>query len=246
MLNQQLYSYHKGFYRVAYFIRKSVIVVLLISGMLFFVMIFLAFTRIPFDIHRWLGEHHSEWSFKPETIIMLGGSGMPSESNLIRLYYTSVLAKKFNQTDIIIAHPKVTAVADSMKAYLFHDGIEKFRITGMLKGTNTREQAQQLLSSFPLIENKNCVIVTSPENMCRSVATFRKCGFKNIGGAAAFENAMFIDLGYDFGKAGGKKYVPDISSNISLRYNFWNYLKLEITCLREFFAIAYYKLNGWA
>ena len=25
----------------------------------------------------------------------------------------------------------------------------------------------------------------------------------------------------------------------------WNYLKLEVTCLREYAAIVYYKVNGW-
>ena len=39
--------------------------------------------------------------------------------------------------------------------------------------------------------------------------------------------------------------MPDISGNPDLRYTFWNYLKLEITCLREYVAIAYYWMNDW-
>ena len=37
--------------------------------------------------------------------------------------------------------------------------------------------------------------------------------------------------------------MPEVGNNLNIRYNFWNYLKLEITCLREFSAIAYYKIE---
>jgi hypothetical protein len=56
---------------------------------------------------------------------------------------------------------------------------------------------------------------------------------------------MFIDLGYGHRRIGGKAWVPDVSQEAGLRYTFWNYLKLEITCLREYVAIAYYWLNDW-
>jgi hypothetical protein len=52
-------------------------------------------------------------------------------------------------------------------------------------------------------------------------------------------------LKYSHKKLGGKKFTPDVSENMGLRYNYWNYLKLEITCLREFAALCYYKVNGW-
>ncbi len=32
---------------------------------------------------------------------------------------------------------------------------------------------------------------------------------------------------------------------LAIRYNFWNYLKLEITVLREYMAITWYWLRGW-
>ena len=168
---------------------------------------------------------------------------MPSESNLIRLYYSALAAKQFPSATILIAHPSDTVVAGEMKNFLVSSGVQPGRIVLMLSGTNTREQSQHI--SAMISNNKNIVIITSPENMYRSVMTFKKAGFKNTGGISSFEQAMFIDLGYDFTKAGGKFYMPDVSSNISLRYNFWNYLKLEITCIREFFAILYYRLNGW-
>ncbi|MFM7902050.1 MAG: hypothetical protein ACKPAD_08695, partial [Bacteroidota bacterium] len=74
---------------------------------------------------------------------------------------------------------------------------------------------------------------------------FNKVGFEKVIAVPAFENAMFLDLDYDFRKIGGRAYVPDVSASNGLRYDFWNYLKLEIICIRETFALVYYRINGW-
>jgi len=214
-------------------------------GSVFIVLVALAFTRIPYDIHRWLGYTVSTYTYKPEYLVMLGGSGMPSESNLIRLYYLQNLATKFPESKIIITHPYDTAVVLEMVDFIFKMGVKKDRISIMLKGTNTREQASELISAFPALQSSKIVIVTSPENMYRSILTFKKLHFKQVGGEPAYENAMYVDLSYDRKKLGEKYYVPDVSENMSLRYDFWNYLKLEVTVLRELTAILYYKLNGW-
>ncbi len=211
----------------------------------FILLVAFAFTRIPYDIHRWLGYTVSEYTYKPEYIVMLGGSGMPSESNLIRLYYLQNLATKFPESKIIITHPHDTAVVMEMALFLTKMGVERDRISMMLKGTNTREQASELISAFPVLLSSKIVIVTSPENMYRSILTFKKLHFKKVGGEPAYENAMYVDLSYDRKKLGEKYYVPDVSENMSLRYDFWNYLKLEVIVLREFAAILFYKLNGW-
>ena len=184
----------------------------------------IAFTRIPYDVHHWLGDKGTHFRFYPNSIVMLGGSGMPSESNLIRLYYTAELARFYKYSDIILAHPKDSSVAKSMRRYLINSGIDSSRITMMLKGTNTREQAMELKNFRPGFENSGVAIVTSPENMYRTMRVFRKL---------------------DYTKLGGKKFAPDVSENMGLRYNYWNYLKLEITCMREFVALFYYKVNGW-
>src|SRR5690606_18479170 len=120
------------------------------------------------------------------------------------------------------------------------------RIRTLLHGRNTREQALDLARSFPALKGRPLAVVTAPENMYRSLLTFRKLGFARAAGAPAFEHALFDDLRYAHGQIGGKALVPDVSGSLDLRYNFWNYLKLEVTCLREYFALAYYKLNGWA
>jgi uncharacterized SAM-binding protein YcdF (DUF218 family) len=214
-------------------------------GFIFLFLLIIAFTRIPFDVHRWLGLHDSEYLFTPEYIVFLGGSGMPSESNLIRLYYTSQLAGQFPAAKIIIAHPIDTVVISLMRNELITHGVDSARIVIEKLGTNTREQALEITSIDKSIQQKPVLIVTSPENMYRTIKVFRKAGFLKTGGEPAFENAMFVDLSYNHRRIGGKRYIPDVSGQMGLRYTFWNYFKLEIICLREFAAILYYKLNGW-
>jgi len=214
-------------------------------GFFFLFLILLAFTRIPFDIHYWLGTANSAFYLKPDYIIMLGGSGMPSESNLMRLYYTADLAHQYPEASVIVAHPIDTAIISLMDAELVAHGVDSSRIIIEKCGTNTREQALEIAGLVKGIKEKPIVIVTSMENMYRTMRVFRKLGFKNAGGRAAFENSMFVDLSYNHKRIGGREYMPDVSESMNLRYNFWNYLKLEITCLREFTAILYYKLNGW-
>lgn len=214
-------------------------------GVIFLLMSALAFTRIPYDVHRWLGDKGTKYRFYPNTILILGGSGMPSEANLIRLYYTAGVAEYYKYSDIVIAHPIDSSVAKSMRHYLIKAGVDSSRISLMMKGTNTREQAIELKKSKAGIENTGIVIITSPENMYRTIRVFKKLEYSKIGGISAYENAMFVNLKYSHKKVGGKKFAPDISEYMGLRYNYWNYLKLEITCLREFTALFYYKVNGW-
>lgn len=214
-------------------------------GICFLVLCVFAFTRVPFDLHRWLGESSEISTLHPEALIMMGGSGMPSESNLIRLYYVAALAEQFPETEIYILHPTDTAVTALMGSHLTKMAVAADRIHLSLKGTNTREQAMELRQKYPELTGRELVLVSSPENMYRSIRVFKKAGFQKVKGVSAFENAMFVSLKYDHQKIGGTSLAPDVSGNLDLRYNFWNYLKLEITCLREFTAIIYYKLNGW-
>lgn len=214
-------------------------------GSVFLVMCVLSFTRLPFDLHRWLGEYGSSFEFKPELMVMLGGSGMPSESNLIRLYYTAEYWNRLDKPRVLITHPEDSSVAGLMQTFLLRNGVDSGSVSVLLKGTNTREQATEILA---LLENNTRVkmaIVTSPENMYRTIRVFRKAGFRHVGGIPAFENAMFVDLSYGHKQIGGKEYVPDVSENLDLRYNFWNYFKLQITCYRELVAITYYWVNHW-
>lgn len=226
-------------------IKKALRILVFIAGSICILFTVLSFTRIPYDLHRWLGLSASHYSAKPHTFIMLGGSGMPSESNLIRLYYSEKLLKLNKTARLLLAHPTDTTVINLMISEITSKGIDRKRITIEKTGTNTRSQALAIAESNPDLKNNMVVLITSPENMRRSVLSFRKAGFKNVGGEPAFENAMFADLSYNHLKVGGNRMLPDVSHVNKLRYDFWNYLKLEIICLRELTALVYYKLNGW-
>ncbi|MEO8086838.1 MAG: YdcF family protein [Bacteroidota bacterium] len=226
-------------------VRKIFKTIFFILGVFSFILVVFSFTRIPYDVQIWLGSYQCTYKFYPDEIVFLGGSGMPSESNLIRLYYVSELSKKYPQSKILIVHPIDESVISDMRDELILRGIDSTKIEIEKEGTNTHDQATNVSLHFPRLLRRHVLIVTSTESMLRTVSAFRKAGFESVGGQSAYEVPMFIDLGYNFKKSGGKIYSPDVSGNIALRYNFWNYLKLEISCLREFTAIGYYWINGW-
>ena len=225
--------------------KKIFNIIFVVLGIFSFLLIVLSFTRLPYDMQRWLGTSDSGYKFYPDEIIFLGGSGMPSESNLMRLYYVRALSEKYPQAKILIVHPEDENVIAAMRDELILRGVDSAKIEIEKEGTNTHDQTTNILKHFPRLLKRHLLIVTSAESMLRSVEAFRKTGFESVGGQAAFENPMFVDLTYNFKKSGGKIYSPDVSGNLALRYNFWNYLKIEISCLREFVAIGYYWLNGW-
>lgn len=217
----------------------------MVFGLVAIIMVILAFTRLPFDAHRSLGERNSLYHFTPEVVLMMGGSGMPSSANLIRLWYVAKAARQYPKAEIILVHLPDSGVARSMVSFLSQMDIDSSRIRLQLKGNNTREQVVELRHSWPSLMNKRLVVITSPDHMYRTLGVFRKVGFEKLGGISAFEVPVFVSLDYDHRRLGGRRMVPDVSGHTDLRYNFWNYINLEIICLREYAAIFYYWLNGW-
>ncbi|HRH68954.1 MAG TPA: ElyC/SanA/YdcF family protein [Flavobacteriales bacterium] len=214
------------------------------AGVMAALMIVLAFTRIPFDLHRWLGMAGVECT--GGHIVVLGGSGMPSGPELLRLHHAALLAHEDTSRRITVIHPGTPDVLAEMVDELVVRGVALSRITVLNEGENTREQAMVFWRRDPP-PHAPVILVTAPENMFRSVKTFQLLsrGPGQVCGASAWDHAMDHDFAYRHKAIGGKPWVPDVSDDPSLRYTFWNYLKLEITCLREFAAIAYYTLNGW-
>ncbi|MFM7080096.1 MAG: YdcF family protein [Bacteroidota bacterium] len=215
------------------------------SGMFFILAIGLSFTPVPFYWHRWLGEVKTDQpKDDPEVILMLGGGGMPSESNLMRLYYVVEASVYYPKTKIVIAHPADDSTGVKMVKFLEQMGVDNQRISLMHQGHNTREQLMSFDKQF-IGRNECFMLITSAEHMRRSVMAAKRLGMDQVMPLPAFETAMFINLDYDFKKAGGMRYAPDVSNSNSLRYDFWNYLKLEIICVRETVAICYYWINDW-
>ena len=220
-------------------------------GVLFLFAISLSFTTLPFWGYYWLGTSQSKITEKPDYIVLLGGGGMPSESNLMRAFFVYRAAQEFPESRIVIASPGDTSdlksTARLVAAELSSKGIDPKRILYEQLGTNTRMEAICLkkFNNGQLIQAP-ILVVTSPEHMRRSVLVFRKLGFSRVSALPAFENALEANLVFNDDELGGnKKFIPDVGSNISLRYQFWNHLKYEILIAREMVALSYYWLRGW-
>lgn len=221
---------------------------LVLIGIFFVVCLILAFTTLPYWGYHWLGTSKSELNEEPKAIVLLGGGGMPSESNLMRSWYTEKAAKNFPKANVIIAIPGDLTDSLStpvlMKKELEMRGINTDRISFEAEGTNTRAQA---MNCQGLIKMQNSVLlVSSPEHMRRAVLCFKKAGFEKVNALPAFENAIEADLSFDDDELGGNTLlVPDVGQSISVRYQVWNHLKYEILIARELVAISYYKVRGW-
>lgn len=230
---------------------------LLVSGCLFFILILICFTSAPFWTWYRLGTRHAGIHRPPDYIVVLGGGGMPSESGLMRTWYAARIGNHFSKAKMIIALPGDTADSLSsvcgMKEELILRGISAKRILIEPSGTNTRGQAINIykrISDYPSpggqgTGGRGILIVTSPEHLYRAVRAFRKAGFLKVDGVPAFETAIESELSFNDAMLGGKKWIPSIGNNITVRYKFWTQLHYEQLVIREWLAIVYYKLNGW-
>jgi hypothetical protein len=174
---------------------------------------------------------------------------MPSESGLIRCYHAAEVAASFPEAKVILSLPGDPEDSSSSICMMRHEllirEVDSSRIVLESDATNTRAQAMNIFTENKGIQYDNVVIVTSPEHLYRAVKTFERAGFSHVDGFPAFEEAIEADLFFDGEKLGGRKYIPEIGGTVQLRYQFWNHLKYEILILREFTAIAYYKIKGW-
>lgn len=221
------------------------------AGIFFLLILSLGFTTAPFWMYYSLGTRTAHYTFKPAYIIVMGGAGMPSEANLMRCETASTLGERYPDAILVVALPKDTAekleasAVFAMRNELALKGIDTNRIVLVTNGHNTREQALEI-SSFIVPDSSPTVIVTSPEHMYRSLLTFRKAGLSKVGGEAAFERALESELRFNGKKLGGRKLpAPEIGEELQLRYQFWNHLKYQVICYREYAALAYYWLKDW-
>lgn len=222
---------------------KTIKAIIFTLGIISALMIVLAFTSKPFYWWYDLGQNPDEETVvtKPLYIVMFGGAGMPSEDNLMRLYHTAALANYF-EVPVVLVHPKDSVCQKEMTRYLQQNGIEN--ILYMTTGANTRSQAVELMNRYPELANYQSIVVTSPEHIKRTVKCLKKVGFNHVIGKAAYPANVDFDLSLKKQKLGGNKAIPSVES-VKMRYTFFNYLKLEITCIREWIALEYYKMKGW-
>ena len=226
-------------------------IMLLGFGILFLTVFILSFTTLPYQGYYWLGTSQSTITGKPDYIVMLGGGGMPSESNLIRAFFVFRAATESPESQIVISIPGNAADSNStarlVATELISKGIDSTRIHYEELGTNTRAQSLNLQQfNSEKLTDKSILIVTSPEHMRRAALVFKKAGFKHLSALPAFENALEANLIFKDDDLGGNKLpIPNIGTHTSVRYQFWNHLKYEILIAREMTALGYYKIRGW-
>ena len=223
---------------------KAIRCFFVVLGAAFFIMILLALTPLPYYMRYNLGiAGEKEASLSPDAMVMFGGAGMPSESNLMRLYYTAAYANKY-KLPVIIAHPEDSLCHAEMRRYLVQSGIDDAVIHFMTQGGNTRAQALGMMEEWPELATKQLLVVTSTSHIKRTIKSLEKVGFMHLKGIPAQEATVDFDLSVRANELKGNKAVPTVK-NTKFRYNFWNYLKIEITCFREYTALCYYKVKGW-
>jgi len=211
-------------------------------------LIILSFTDQPFWMYYWLGTSKSEITFTPDYIVVMGAGGMPGPDGLMRCHFATQAAKKFPESKIIIALPSGEVnleKSDAWKMYLeiSQDSVAGERFLFETKGTSTHSQAANIFKMLNSDSPPGLVVVTSPEHVYRSVLTFKKLGFNQVAGFPAFEQAFDENLLLTEKEKAEK--LKNIDRSLDLRYNMWNYLKIEIILLREFIALGYYKLMGY-
>ena len=188
---------------------------------------------------------------------------MPSESGLMRCWFGAKAACHFTRARVIVALPG--DVSDSMssvslmKKELTMRGVDGNRILFEKSGANTRAEALNVLKNITddlqtrdpsanepfIVRHVSILLVTSPEHLVRAVMTFKKAGFKKVDGLPTFEKTIESDLTFVGKTIGGRKLVYDVGNNITIRYQCWMQMNYELLVMREFFALAYYKLQGW-
>jgi uncharacterized SAM-binding protein YcdF (DUF218 family) len=223
--------------------------IIMVFGVFGFILFLLSFTTAPYYIMHWLGTHDTRLLKDPDYIIVMGGSSMPGEENLMRTWYAAEYANIFPGSRLVITLPSdsTDSISDInlMKKELIMRGINADRIQLEPAGHNTREEALKISKMISNFHARQIAIVTSPFHMRRSILTFRNAGFCYVGGLPAFEGIVTADLSFDDKKLGGNRLIPGVGTNLTLRYQFWNHLKYEILELREFFALIYYQMKGW-
>ena len=216
-----------------------------VLGVIFTLFLILAITPAPFYMHYNLGQDPNSDTtqiFEPQHVIMMGGAGMPSASNLMRLYFATGIASVL-ECPLTIVHPYDSACQADMDEFIVSQGITNYIVHDTI-GTNTRSQVLGLAENYPELLTTNLLVVTSPEHLRRTIKCFNKAGFQQVRGMAAYEGTVDFNLSLENQRLKGREDVPNVEST-NLRYTFWNYLKLEIDTYREYFALFYYKIKGW-
>lgn len=203
---------------------------------------------IPRGLTSWLKCQTVMKQENPEWIIILGGSGIPSDTSLMRTYFGAHCALAHSSARCIVALPSNRSTPGSsterMRNELVIRGVPARNIELEERGMNTHEQAANIARIVgPKGRRNPIVLVTSPYHMRRAYLCFKEAGFEQIGVLPAHS----VSSERDFEKAveAWSGFGSFRSFAGHFRYGFWINLSAEIWIARELVGLATYKLRGW-
>lgn len=220
-----------------------------ILGAIGLFMLVMSFTPVPYYAYARLAHPaYDTCNMTPNHIVILSGCGMPSADGLLNCYYASKASELYPDADIVVAIPcntsaKYSADINITNLELNKHGIDTSLIRYEKNGINTRQQAlftKELLTDSAL--NDTILIITQPEHINRAIKTFKRAGFNFVTGCATESEPLDEELLKPQNTTTDDEHIGNA---LALRYNFWNYLKLQVTVAREQVAILYYKIKGW-
>lgn len=227
----------------------------------------LQFSGIPWKVHVFLAEDGVKWEsdvarWTPTHILVLGGSGIPGESGLMRLWYAAETSKACPAVPVWIALPCAEGERDDLAAVAYMEelqlrGIDAGRCEPRACGENTHAQAVGLVRELEGGGQARVLVVTSPEHVRRACLTVRRAARDagatiEVRGLSA-ENLSLEDHGPEMvvtetaeseEKATGAT-ESQVSAPEALRYEFWNHARYSLDAARECVALAYYRVKGW-
>lgn len=221
------------------------------------------FTALPWRAYRRLAACPDPSSRPPTHILVMGGSGIPGESGLMRTFYGAQAAGEHPDAEVWVAMPLEADASAASRAYLAElrlRGVAAERLRILPQGRNTREQALRMAARLGSETNSAVVLVVSdPSHIRRTAASLRKAGVAHLAALPAHPLSIEDPLPWRAAELdspscsapaescppAARHLVPDIGASLRLRYNLWANLGYSHDCLREYTALLYYRLRGW-
>ena len=230
----------------------------LLLGIGAFTLLFLAlqFTQLPWRLYRSLFVIPALSTQSPTHILVMGGSGIPGESGLMRTFYGAEAAQLHPNAEVLVAMPLGASDSEASRGYLDElllRGVPADRVRILPDGRNTREQAIRMKEYLGEQSSRAVVLViTNPEHIRRTVACLWRVGLTNVATLPAHTLSMDDRLPWkatDLDAPGPapmtRSIIPDIGSSLHLRYDFWNNQGYTSQAIREYVGLLYYRLRGW-
>lgn len=251
----------KAIYRV---LRRALHGFILLVGVTALLGAALQFTPWPWRAYRWLGTTANPSPRPPTHILVMGGSGIPGESGLMRTFYGAQAATRHPHAELLVAMPLAADESEASQAYLdemARRGVPHQHMHILDRGRNTREQALRLADYLgDTADEATVLIVSNPEHIRRCAAALRKADIRHLAVMPAHAFSIEDSLPWraadldapitDSPPAASEsttvaKWVPDVGGSMVLRYNLWAHLGYTLDVAREWAALVYYRLRGW-